>query len=187
MCASKEPVRVPVSFHAKNSCLSPNELRPNLTDAIRSYLASQYVPPICGKDGWIKVIYANLSRENASCPDGWTLFTSPVRGCGRSNNDHTTTATFSVKNQTYTRVCGRILAIQRGVTNGFGPTFYDSKPLHSVDGITISLGTSLTQRRVWTFAAMISQQPSDIKASCMCLSREMAKLDSPVHWFQLLL
>ena len=172
MCASKEPVRVPVSFHAKNSCLSPNELRPNLTDAIRSYLASQYVPPICGKDGWIKVIYANLSRENASCPDGWTLFTTPVRGCGRSNNDHTTTATFSVKNQTYTRVCGRILAIQRGVTNGFGPTFYDSKPLHSVDGITISLGTSLTQRRVWTFAAMISQQPSDIKASCPCAYRE---------------
>jgi len=175
-CAAREPVRVPMPVYDDDSCpaiySSPREIRPNITDAIRTYLTSRYVPPICGKDGWIKVVHANLSRRNTSCPNGWTLFTSPVRGCGRNNNDHITIATFSVKKQIYTRVCGRILAIQRGVTNGFGPTFYDSKPLHSVDGITISLGTSVTQRRIWTFASMISQQPSDVKGSCPCAYRE---------------
>ncbi len=113
-----------------------------------------------------------MSKGNNSCPRGWTLVNSPVRGCGRNNDEHVTTAKFSVKNQIYTHVCGRILSVQKGSTNGFGPTFYDRKPLHSVDGIIISHGTSFTQRRIWTFASMISQQPEDIKSSCPCAYRD---------------
>ena len=146
------PVHIsPVNSSESGSCKSYSTTT-NLTEikeAIRSqvnpYLTSCYGPlRNCGGSGWIKVTDFNMSDINSTCPPGFTLHSTPIRSCGRSGNTVRTTATF-VTGEPCSHVCGRIIAIQRGSTSGFGPYYNDPNPNHYMDGIAIRHGSAYDQ------------------------------------------
>ena len=100
------------------------------------------------------------------CPANWTLHTSPVMGCGKSQTTGYTcdSAFFSVRGQSYSRVCGRILAYQGGSTEAFvnsdvnGFTSIDSS---YVDGVSLTHGPVESRQHIWTFAsALYEEDPS---------------------------
>ena len=70
-----------------------------------------------GAGGWTRAAYLNMSDPNQQCPSNWTLVTTPIRGCGRRARSYGVCdlVTYSVHGRTYSSVCGRILAYQRGV------------------------------------------------------------------------
>ena len=75
----------------------------------------------CGGNGWTRIAYLDMTDPGSVCPTNWTLHTFPVRGCIQSNRNSFTcdSAIFPVKGQSYSRVCGRILAYQAGSTDAF--------------------------------------------------------------------
>ena len=71
--------------------------------------------------------------------------------------------------QAYSSVCGRVLAIQKGTPDGFGPTFYDSNPDALFDGVAISQGSSYSiGHSIWSFVAAPSEFPDNQDAGCPC-------------------
>ena len=115
-----------------------------------------------------------MSISGALCPSGWALLTNTVRGCGRQGDSDNASTTFSVRGRTYSEVCGRVVAIQKGKTNAFGPSTGNTEPLlghNYVDGVSLTHGSS-TRTHIWTFASGLSQVlPSDSagNAYCPCL------------------
>lgn len=167
------PTHVPAVIETSGPACS--NLEPNKADvyvALRNNIAAvldeQYGPAAnCRGPHWTKVIAVNMSDHSSVCPTGFTLHTSPVRSCGRNGDVGITTASLVV-GQSYSEICGRITAIQKGSTNGFGPNFRDSYPKVYVDGIIISHGSSYLQSHIWTFAATTREQPSVMKYGCPC-------------------
>ena len=124
----------------------------------------------CGFHSWIEVAAVNMSDSKSECPSGFTTFTSPIRSCGRRDSTtRITSTTFSV-GHSYYRICGRVTAIQKGSTDGFGPTFNDADPAQYVDGVAISHGASISEGHIWTFAAAVSERIQNLYNynSCPC-------------------
>ena len=93
-----------------------------------------------------------LSQVLTHCPSGWREVRTPVRSCRRNYGLFINSVNYSSNGIPYTRVCGRILAYQYGVPEGFG--HYSSLfTLDSqyVDGISITY--SNPRQHIWTFVA----------------------------------
>ena len=134
------------------------------------------IPCSCGGDGgWTRVAYLNMSDPNQQCPSNWNLTTSPVRGCGRSSAGlHTCDSSFyPVLGRTYSSVCGRVLAYQRGVGTGFeaaleaGENTIDAA---YVSGVSLTHGPAGSRQHIWTFAATLTEQinPYNSVVNCPC-------------------
>ncbi len=144
------------------------EIEEVLNNQVDPYLTQRYGKPRnCGGPGWTEVLDVDMSNDSMECPTGFTLFSSPVRSCGRPGSVNSVTASFTVKHS-YTNICGTIVGIQKGSTDGFGPTFYDSRPMHYVDGIIIWHGSSYSQGHIWTFAAAPRQLATNMRLGCPC-------------------
>ncbi len=177
--AAQPPIPVPISpvsaaFTNDEACnsLSLNktkmEIEEVLSNQVNPYLNQRYGKPRnCGGPGWTEVVDLDMSNDSMECPDNFTLFSSPVRSCGRSGSQTSVTASFTVKHS-YTNICGTIVGIQKGSTDGFGPTFFDSNPLQYVDGTIIWHGSSYSQGHIWTFAAASQQLATNIRLGCPC-------------------
>ncbi len=169
------PVRVSsVNSSEAGACKSPPPLskQEEIQTAIRSninpYLTKRYGPlHNCGGPGWTQVVSVNMSDSNSTCPTGYTLRTSPVRSCGRSGDTKKTAANFIV-GQPYSHVCGRVIAIQKGSTNGFGPQFFDTDVSHYVDGVTLRHGSQYNRGHIWTFVSASSENPAEKRTGCPC-------------------
>ena len=97
-------------------------------EGIRSILRDTVIPIVdstttinarcpCGGPGqWRRIAHLNMSDSNQQCPSNWRLITAPVRGCGRPT---TCNSVAFPSNGSYSRVCGRINAIQKGTTSAF--------------------------------------------------------------------
>ena len=164
----------PVNTSETGSCKSlPStpklaEIKESLRSQVNPYLTTRYGPlRNCGGPGWIKVVSVNMSDSNSSCPAGFRLRNSPVRSCGRQGNAKTTTATFSV-GESYSHVCGRMTAIQKGSTDGFGPFYFDTDVSHYMDGITIRYASAFNKGHIWTFVAGAGEAISSIQRYCPC-------------------
>ncbi len=61
-----------------------------------------------------------MSDPSATCPSNWTVNNSP-RGCGQSAQSSRVcdSAVFPAGGVSYSSVCGRILAYQKGSTDAF--------------------------------------------------------------------
>ncbi len=123
------PVRISpavVTGSEDGVCPSSNliEAQLNVTkQQVKQVVASTINPSLdsgCGGSGWRRVAYLNMSDPTATCPSSWTLHSSP-RGCGRTGpNGFTCDSTiFPAGGVSYSSVCGRILAYQRGSTDAF--------------------------------------------------------------------
>ena len=132
------------------------QARNSTKEEIRSILRDTVVPTLdgitgrcpCGGPGlWRRIAHLNMSDPNQQCPSNWQLITFPVRGCGRSSSANNTcdSAVFPSNGVSYSRVCGRINAIQRGVPDAF----HNSRLINSalledayVGGVSITHGAA---------------------------------------------
>ena len=118
------PVRLPPTVTISTGQTCPQDTVNAANSKVRDILEGRYCTPpcSCGSDGvWTRVAYLNMSDPNQQCPSNWNLTTSPVRGCGRSSaGSHTCDSVFyPVHGRTYSSVCGRVLAYQKGLALGF--------------------------------------------------------------------
>ncbi len=159
---------VPKSYNSLGLNKTKMEIEEVLNNQVDPYLTQRYGKPRnCGGPGWTEVVDLDMSNDSMECPTGFTLFSFPVRSCGRPGSENNVTAYFTVKHS-YTNICGTIVGIQKGSTDGFGPTFYDSRPMHYVDGIIIWHGSSYSQGHIWTCAAAPRQLATNVRLGCPC-------------------
>lgn len=123
--------------------------------------------------GWMQVAKLNMSDANDVCPTGLRNITSPKRLCGiNSDGPGCSSAVFSVEGIEYSRVCGKIIAVQYGSPDAFYS--YGARPSTTIDGRYVD-GISLTygrnpRRHIWTFAAAVHEllHKNPFKNVCRC-------------------
>ena len=125
-----------------------------------STILSDQVPncPCSGERGpWTKIADYNFSDSNVSCPTGFHLVSTPVRGCGRPLNSlgGCNAVSFSVKGRAYSHVCGRINGYQKGEPDAFKPSFARPAGLEGgyLDGVSLTHGVPGSRKHIWSFAA----------------------------------
>ena len=164
------PVQLPqVAIEGGNDGTCPSaevaeQARNSTKEEIRSILRDTVVPILdptsiharcrCGGPGlWRRIVHLNMSDPNQQCPPNWTLITTPTRACARSSTG-CSSATFLSNSMPYSRVCGRINALQIGIPDAFSPGFHNpSLEGVYVDGISLTHGAAGSRQHIWTFAA----------------------------------
>ena len=161
------PVRISptvIGQEGENVCPSEAaaEAQLNVTKEEIKQVINDVVNPLlnpCGGSGWTKVAYLNMTDPGSVCPTNWTLNTFPVRGCGRTRAARYTcdSAIFSTRGQRYSRVCGRILAYQKGLTEAFLNTAQSYTSIESayVDGLSLTHGPIGSRQHIWSFATAL--------------------------------
>jgi len=129
-------------------------------------------PCSCGGPGWTRAMYLNMSDPSQSCPSNWTLVSSPIRGCGRSsmNFGECDSVYFSVGSN-YSRICGRIVAYQKGWAAGFHNAIsYNLKSIDSayLDGISLTHGRPGSRQHIWSFIGAYYEQDPSYRTDVTC-------------------
>ena len=160
------PIRIPPTASKESNCLSPAYAELNAErNLVKNFLRKYGVGLPCscgGAGGWTRVAYLNMSDPNQQCPSNWNLTTTPVRGCGRSStaNDTCDSVFYPVNGRTYSSVCGRVNAIQRGSSlafNNFSSQYVGINSAY-VSGVSLTHGPSYARQHIWSFAGAMSRQ-----------------------------
>ena len=132
-CSAKQYMK-----NETNSTLS--KVKKLIQDEINPILQSS-----CGSTGWTRVAFLNVTDPSAVCPSELRLLSSPVTGCTRERFSSATcdSVTFPLHGRNYSKVCGKILAFQKGGTNAFSSSYYSRNI--NIEGQYVS-GISLTYR-----------------------------------------
>ena len=154
------PIRIP-SQAGKQCPMTDSVLL--AADAIRHIINPYEAICDCGGIHWTRVAYLNMSDTNQQCPKNWTLYNDDVRGCGRTTRGiHSTdSAYYSTNGLSYSRVCGRVLAYQRGVPDAFQPYIKQGQTSideQYVDGVSITHGQPGYRKHIWSFASAIFEE-----------------------------
>ena len=158
-------------------CSSAEEraaIREQVTEQLLSLLniSSESQPPCaCGGPGqWTRIAHLNMSDPSQQCPSNWNTITTPVRGCYSLNNYGCRSALFPSNGQSYSQVCGRANAYQRGRPVGFFPNFVYDYELEEyyVDGVSLTHGAGESQQHIWTFVAALFETGSSPVFTCPC-------------------
>ena len=135
----------------------------------------QLRPCKCGGPGWTRVINLDMADRGNMCPSNWTLHERPIRGCGRRASGWQTcdSVTYSVHGRSYSSVCGRILAYQRGSASAFLNAIYNN--LTTIDtaylsGVSLTHGPAETRKHIWSFVGALYEQDPNyyINWNCPC-------------------
>jgi len=138
----------------------------------------------CGGFGeWNRVVYLNMSDPDELCPVNWNLTSTPVRGCGRSNisGPGCDSAIFPSNGHSYSRVCGKVSAYQKGSPNAFDPSIVGfgvddvSNPsLETVyiDGVSLTHGSEGARQHIWSFVASVREMDPAFNRvdRCSCIN-----------------
>ena len=157
------PIRLPSVITSNDDSTCPlqdfSSQNSVLEDTIKNYYRYNR-PCSCGGPGWTRVAYLNMSDPDQQCPSKWNLITTPVRACGRQNeNAHVCdSVTYSVDNLAYSSVCGKIIAIQMGVASAFYPAISYNTNIENAYLSGISLTHGSPREHIYTFAAANVQQ-----------------------------
>ena len=158
----------PVTFRGENSETCPSaedldRLRNKTNMAIKSLLDETVIPMLsagqscpCGGAGeWHRIAHLNTSDPNQQCPPNWRLHTTPVRACGAASGSSRASAVFPSHGESYSRVCGRVIAYQRGAPDAFWVGINQGVGLEGVylDGVSLTHGTPRSRQHIWSFAA----------------------------------
>ena len=177
------PIRIP------NTALSNNSTCPLLNTSAQRELVGNtlqnYDPngPPCscgGAGGWTRAVYLNMSDLNQQCPSNWTLITTPIRGCGRraSTWQSCDSVTYSVPGRSYSSVCGRILAYQRGWAGAFYHAIrfnLDTIDTAYLSGVSLTHGPAETRQHIWSFVgADYEQNLNNTKGNCPCTNTNVS-------------
>ena len=168
------PVRLPPTISYGQTCPSQNAINAEHR-RVRCILT-----PSCGGDGWTRVVYLNMSDPNQQCPSNWNLTTSPVRGCGRSSAGGFTcdSSFYPVHGRTYSSVCGRVLAYQKGTALGFWAALVARRNTTEsayVSGVSLTHGPAGSRQHIWTFAATLAEQSNRYNPliNCPCTNTDV--------------
>ena len=130
---------------------------------------------VCGGLGWRKIVDINMTNPSEVCPSSLTLVTSPVRGCGRTQTGSNICESImrSYPTNDYTKVCGRVLAYQRGRTYAFAGSSSNIDRNYA-DGVSITRGPSGSRQHIWTFVAAQSETSSSYLPgwNCECTNNQ---------------
>ena len=108
-----------------------------------------------GEGGWMRVVYVNMTRSGATCPQEMTKKTlSGLTLCGRNGPAGCQSTVFSTLGLNYSQVCGQLRGYQYGIPDAFHP--YYNNPSQTiddvyVDGVSITYG-SAPRKHIWTYA-----------------------------------
>ena len=159
-------------------CPSPEEreaITENITEQVLSLLNISSQPPCaCGGPEWTRIAHLNMSDPSQQCPSNWHFVTTPVRGCGQSNNSACDSAVFPSTGQSYSRVCGRVIAYQRGTPDAFFLSIVSAPGLEGVyvDGVSLTHGPAGSRQHIWTFAAAYFEAASLPSLKCPCTNTD---------------
>ena len=128
-------------------------------------------PCSCGDPGeWSMIAHLDMEDPSQQCPSNWRLTTSPVRACGRYTSA-CDSVSFSSNGRSYSHVCGRIIAYQKGTTDAF---LGASRTLESsyIDGVSLTHGAAGSRRHIWSFVAALYEMGPDYRTylgfNCPC-------------------
>ena len=132
----------------------------------------------CGgtKGGWMRIAGIDTTI-GATCPNGWTNYTTYCTGGSTAGCYSAYFVTDSIR---YSKVCGKVVGYQKGTTDAFYPSAYAygkrngytpttaSRSLDGVyvDGISVTSGSP--RKHVWTYAARVSNDGSYPQYNCPC-------------------
>ena len=116
-----------------------------------------------------------MSDPSQQCPSNWNL--KHVRGCGRPTSEPGCDfVTFASTSQSYSHVCGKVIAYQHGSPNAFDSS--DVAMLRNisapglegvyVDGISLTHGAEGSRQHIWTFAAALYETGESPVYACRC-------------------
>ena len=161
-----------------------NEVRNDTVAEIQSILHASVVPelnrrfsglPQChcsGAGRWTRIAYLNMTDPSQQCPPQWRLYTTPVRGCGRTSNIRPScdSAIFPSYSQSYSRVCGRINAFQRGTHDALHAAVVQMRGIDAayVDGVSVTHGAAGSRQHIWTFTGALYENDPSYSASANC-------------------
>ncbi len=112
-----------------------------------------------GED-WTRIAHLDMTDPNQQCPTNWRLnIEGSIRVCGRTTG-LCDSAVFPSNGCTYSRVCGKIIAYQRGSTSAFS-NFIDSNSATTlegsyIDGVSLTHGLAGSRQHIWSFASAFS-------------------------------
>ena len=134
----------------------------------------QLRPCKCGGPGWTRVINLDMADRGNMCPANWKLHERPVRGCGRRaiGKRQCDSVTYSVHGRSYSSVCGRILAYQRGLAYAFNNAILwnsDTIDTAYLSGVSLTHGPAGTRKHIWSFVgANYEQNPNFYLTNLNC-------------------
>ena len=167
------PIRL--AFSKGSTCPLPNTSaqRELVRKTLQSYYPPSSSPCSCGHEGWTRAVYLNMSDPNQQYPSNWTLITTPIRGCGRRNINYRScdSATFSVHGHTYSSVCGRILAYQRGYIIAFygaHQLITDTIDEAYLSGVSLTHGSAGSRQHIWSFVGALYEQDRHYQTEFNC-------------------
>ena len=161
------------SSDSLNECPSVEkreETRQLLQSAVREVIQTSYGISIaeCGPGRWRRAFYVNASQPDETCPGGWSVQTSPVRGCAGASSQCSSAFSGDI-NTAYSRVCGRIIGEGVSSPDGFIRGQQDlTIEDNYLDGVSITHGAAGSRNHIWTFAAGHSATNFGWVARCPC-------------------
>ena len=154
-----------VVSESTGTCLSQGKRQiiiENLTASVQSTLDANIsgyeFSPNCGPGLWHRVAYLNMSDPSQQCPSAWREYNnSGFRSCIRpQTSSGSCPGTSYTTGQQYSKVCGRAIGYQIGITTAFGHLAINQTiDSYYVYGVSITHG--LPRNHIWTFAAGLSE------------------------------
>ena len=178
---------IPVNYNARSTAGAGTGMCPDtqgvvegVKQDIHSLINISVLPALrrfgacgCGRPGWRRAAYLNMSDPMQTCPPAWELITTPRRSCSRPSNASAFScysAMFPTQDIQYSQVCGRIIGYQVGNPQAFvRENRYGPQPIDGqyVDGVSLTYGNP--RQHIWTFAASLDEtgtHATDSRCSC---------------------
>ncbi len=190
-CLAHQNVSLPLQLSAvktssvNGTCPSATlrgAIRQNLQNQVSSLLRDRVVPILrsrppcaCGGPGeWTRIAHLNMSDPNESCPANWNLMSTPVRGCGRSSACNS--AIFPSNGTSYSRVCGRVNAYEKGTPDAFARSISSNPGVEGayIDGVSLTHGAAGSRQHIWSFVAAFFENSSPSGLVCRCTNINLA-------------
>ena len=115
--------------------------------------------------GWMKVAGLDMTDISTQCPS--SLRQHNKRTCGTNSDNSGACSPVIFHTITYSKVCGKIKAYQKGSPDAFYPSISNPNINSTyVDGISLTYG-NLT-RHIWTFVAALDEVGADPRDICPC-------------------
>ena len=119
----------------------------------------------------------NMSDPNQQCPSNWRVITTPIRGCGHRARSYRECDSVTY-GRTYSSVCGRILAYQRGLAGAFYDVIYNLSTIEEayLSGVSPTHGPAGSRQHIWSFVgAEYEQDPNYLTyLNCPCTNTNIS-------------
>ena len=126
----------------------------------------------------MKVAGLDMTDICTQCPGSLRQYSDFNKSTCGVNSGTCSPVIFHTNTITYSKVCGKIKAYQKGSTNAFYPSISNpSINSNYVDGISLTYGDP--KKHIWTFAAALGEVGTFPPVNCPCINVNQTKLIVP--------